>query len=86
MFEKAKAAGLTPQHIADFVNVTRVTASGWFNGHQKPHTILADRIEAFNTALDAALARGALPLPAHVSKCTRVNRKHVYEALRGKSD
>lgn len=86
MFTKAKAAGLTPQHVADFIKVTRVTASTWFNGHSKPHSILADRVAKFNKALDAALARGALPLPAHISKCTRVNRKLVYEALRGKSD
>jgi hypothetical protein len=80
MFEKAKAAGLTPQHIADFVRVTRVTASTWMNGHAKPHSILADRIDEFNAALDLAVADRRLPPPADMAG--RKRRKYVFNALR----
>ena len=79
MFELAKALGVTPQHIADFVKVTRITASGWVNGHTKPHTILADRIEKFNSALKSAEKSGDLPLSPDITM--RKRRKCIYEVL-----
>jgi hypothetical protein len=84
MFEQAKAAGLTPQHVADFVRVTRITASSWFNGHAKPHSILADRIESFMEAVARATKAGTLPPPVDIT--ARNKRKYIYEALRTKSD
>lgn len=80
MFEKAKDVGLTPQHVADYVKVTRITASGWFNGHAKPHKILEDRMKSFFSALESAISCGALPPPADVGQ--RKKRKYIRDVLR----
>jgi DNA-binding XRE family transcriptional regulator len=84
MFEKAKAAGLTPQHAAAFIGVTRVTASTWFNGHAKPHVILADRVAKFTNAVERAVADGKLPAP--VDLAGKAKARYILDTLRAIRD
>lgn len=71
MFQDAKKAGLLPSDIAKLMRVSRVTASLWFNGHQKPHHLLMPRIEAVLAAIDQAVAKDELPVPYEITQRER---------------
>lgn len=61
-FETIKKAGITPGVLAKLLDVSRVTASQWMNGHASPHRLLEGRVETLLKEVDFALAQGLLPL------------------------
>ena len=71
MFEIAKEARLQPHDLAKLLKVSRITVSMWFNGHSKPHRLLADRVEKLIDAIAKAVDAGELPVPHDVSRRER---------------
>lgn len=81
MFEIAKEARLQPHDLAKLLKVSRITVSMWFNGHSKPHRLLADRVEKLLDAIRQAVEAGELPVPHDVS---RRERGHYIQKAVGK--
>lgn len=79
MFETAKRAGLMPHDFAKMLKISRVTASLWFNGHNKPHRLLSGRVYKLLDAVERAVESGELPAPADLSREDR--SKHIIRAL-----
>lgn len=83
MFEKIKEAGLTPDHVAKIVGVSRVTASRWLNGHFGVHRLLNAKVQRLLDAVERGLQAGDFPLPPDVPRAMRlmeikaVLRKHI---------
>lgn len=71
MFENAKAARLRPDDVAKLLKVSRVTVSLWFNGHTRPHRLLADRVERVLGAVQAAMDSGDFPVPHDITRRER---------------
>ena len=70
-----KQAGIGPGIAAKLVGVSRVTASQWYNGRVKPHTLLTARVETFMSDVQAALDQKLLPLPSYPG------RKNLHAAI-----
>jgi DNA-binding XRE family transcriptional regulator len=81
MFEIAKEARLQPHDLAKLLEVSRITVSMWFNGHSKPHRLLADRVEKLLDAIRQSVDAGELPVPHDVS---RRERGHYIQKTVGK--
>ena len=71
MFETAKAARLRPDDVAKLLKVSRVTVSLWFNGHTRPHRLLADRVGKVLGAVQAAMDAGDFPVPHDITRRER---------------
>ena len=71
MFVTAKAARLRPDDLAKLLKVSRVTVSLWFNGHTRPHRLLADRVQKVLGAIDAAMDAGDFPVPYDIPRRER---------------
>ncbi len=74
-FESLKTAGITPGVLAKLVDVSRVTASQWMNGHANPHRLLDNRVNELLKRVDSAVARGLLPLASYPG------RRQLYAAI-----
>lgn len=74
MFEVVKAAKIKPVDVAKFLNVSRVTVSLWLNGHKKPHHLLRHRVDLFLEAVQMAVDKGSLPLPADTKRAERFEK------------
>jgi hypothetical protein len=70
-FAPVRAARLQPADIAKLAKVSRVTASGWLNGHKQPHHLLTERVCELVDAIDQAVQAGRLPVPHHVHRRER---------------
>ena len=62
-FHNAKRAGIGPADLARLLNVSRVTISLWFNGHNQPHVLHRDRVAKTLDVIGSAVDVGLLPLP-----------------------
>lgn len=62
MFEQLKVAGVTPSVVAKLLNVSRVAASLWVNGHSKPHRLIERRVAKMLVAVKAAVDAKELPV------------------------
>ena len=71
MFQVAKDARLRPDDIAKLMKLSRVTVSLWFNGHTKPHHLIAKRVDKLLAAIKSAMDAGDLPLPHDVGRRER---------------
>lgn len=71
MFDNAKAARLRPDDLAKLLKVSRVTVSLWFNGHTRPHHLLAERVDKVLTAIQAAMEAGDFPVPHDITRRER---------------
>ncbi len=76
MFELAKKANVLPHQFAKALGVGRVTVSLWFNGHSKPHKILADRVSTLVVAIEQAVEAGELPVSADLNRRERNDETH----------
>jgi hypothetical protein len=74
MFEVAKEARLTPNDIAKLLRVSRVTASLWFNKHNKPHHLIRARVERVLEAVKAGMEAGDFPIPHGTPR----RERHLY--------
>lgn len=63
MIDTFKKAGLSPGYVARLLNISRVSASFWFNEHSRPHKLIARRVDRLIKAIESALNIGDLPLP-----------------------
>lgn len=81
MFEIAKEARLKPHEIAKLLKVSRITVSMWFNGHSKPHRMIADKVERLLDSIASAMETGELPVPHDIS---RRERGHYIQKVLGK--
>lgn len=61
--ETIRQAGVETRHVARMVGVHKVTASVWMCGHKKPGKLRAPKAARLMTAIEAALADKALPIP-----------------------
>lgn len=83
MFGIAKEARITPNDFAKVLSVSRVTASLWFNGHNKPHHLIRKRVEETLDAVRKGVNTGDFPVPYEVPRRERfmyiqkVIRKHT---------
>ncbi len=64
-FTVLKQAGITPGLTAKLVDVSRVTASQWCNGHAKPHRLLEKRVTNYLRLVKLAVDQKLLPLNPH---------------------
>lgn len=87
MFQVAKDARITPNDFAKTLSVSRVTASLWFNGHNKPHHLIRKRVEETLSAISKGMEQGDFPVPYEVVRRERylyiqkVIKKHLSAAL-----
>ncbi len=70
-----KQAGIGPGVAAKLLDVSRVTASQWYNGRVNPHTLLKDRVATFMSTVQAALDQKLLPLASYPG------RKNLHAAI-----
>lgn len=73
MFELAKKANVLPHDVAKALGLNRITVSLWFNGHSKPHRLLADKVSSLLDAIEKAVEAGELPISADVDRRERAN-------------
>jgi len=73
MFELAKKANVLPHDVAKALGLNRITVSLWFNGHSKPHKLLADKVASLLDAIEKAVEAGELPISADVDRRERAN-------------
>jgi transcriptional regulator with XRE-family HTH domain len=71
MFQAAKDARITPNDFAKVMGVSRVTASLWFNGHNKPHHLIRKRVEEALDCIRKGLNGGDFPVPYEVVRRER---------------
>lgn len=76
MFELAKKADVLPHDFARALNINRITVSLWYNGHSKPHRLLADKVASLLDAIEKAVEAGELPISADVERRERRNETH----------
>lgn len=70
-FTPLKTARLGPADVSKVLEVSRVTVSGWFNGHTQPHHLLTRRVQRMVDSVNAAIVNGDLPIPHHVKRRER---------------
>lgn len=75
LVETVKAAELGPTDVAKLLNISRVTVSLWLNNHNRPHSLLKNRVRTLIEVLDQALQDETLPLSDDLT------RKERYVAL-----
>lgn len=77
-------AGLTQREISELVGVSRITVWYWMHKKREPHYLLVDRVDRILENLEAAVAKGELPLPADVPREQRLThiRRILFEASR----
>jgi len=71
MFQIAKDARITPNDFAKLLGVSRVTASLWFNQHNKPHHLIRKRVEETIAAITKGMEGGDFPVPYEVVRRER---------------
>lgn len=76
-----KRAGIKPVHLVRLLQVSRVSASRWFNGHSEPSPLVLRMLTKLNAALEAALAAGDLPVHSGIPR-DEVNGK-ILSVVRG---
>lgn len=69
--EVFRQAGLGPADLSLLLNVSRVTASLWLNGHSRPHLLLEERVDRLLHAVRDAVAAGRLPLSDDIPRRER---------------
>lgn len=62
-----KEAGLRPSHIALLLDVSRNTATNWYNGGT-PHRWVIDRVRELASAVARAMEEGKLPVAGDNSR------------------
>lgn len=80
MFDILKKAHVLPADIARILNINRVTASNWVNGHSEPHSLLQRRVDRILTAVAHAIKVGTLPVSEDVPRRNR--HAEVAKAIR----
>lgn len=70
-FTPFRQARLGPVDIAKLLGVSRVTVSGWLNGHAQPHHLLSTRVQGILDNVGHALEAGELPVPHDVNRRER---------------
>lgn len=83
MFEPAKEAGISPSELSRLLQVSRVTASLWLNGHARPHHLHEHKIQRVLLAIRRATKKGKLPLSPDIHRTERDYQlsRAVLEAL-----
>jgi hypothetical protein len=70
-FKPAHDAKLGPTDLARLLDVSRVAASGWLNGHTDPHNLLTQRVSRLLDKIGRAVSAGELPAPSSVRRAER---------------
>ena len=73
IFTDFKKYGVSPKHLAKLLNISRVAASNWINGHTAPHPLLDKKANAVLNAVDQAVTDGDLPPPKEFKGLERDN-------------
>jgi hypothetical protein len=81
MFADAKAAMMQPCDFARLLGISRITASFWFSGRNRPHHLLTARVQRLLDAVRACMDTGAFPVPRDVSR--RERGLYIRKALEG---
>lgn len=76
MFELAKKADVLPHDVARALGLNRITVSLWYNGHSKPHRLLADKVSSLLDAIEKAVEAGELPISGDIDRRERRNETH----------
>lgn len=71
LVDTLKKAELGPSEVARLLNLSRVTVSLWMNGHNKPHSLLAHRVDTLQRAVAKALDEDLLPLESGMKRRDR---------------
>ena len=66
-----KETELGPTEVARLLKISRVTVSLWANGHNRPHSLIATRVQTLLDVLRQALQDDQLPLDANLSRKER---------------
>jgi hypothetical protein len=70
-FKECRKVGVRPSDVAKLLQVSRVAASLWFNGHSDPHRLIAKRVHRLFQAVTSASTAGDLPLPHDTPRAKR---------------
>lgn len=73
-FKIYRTAKVRVSDVSKLLQVSRVTASMWFNDHSQPHRLIEKRVEKLTLAVTAAVSAGDLPVSDDVPRAERFSK------------